>query len=954
MNRCIADPIRIVVAFSLVGLCYSTEALSQTTAPPEQPAKPPEASSPPSDTPSPATPPADSGGPETPPAQESPAGPDARQPDGTPVSPPATPQGTPAQDPTDPSTPVQSPPPGTLVPPTPVTPPATPPVPIPEGTGEEEVDVPIDLEGEEVIVIVGSRRQVRSKTDTVVPVDVVDVGLLESQGAIDMGDMLRTMVPGFNLNEQPISDAATLIRPANLRGLPPDMTVILVNGKRRHRGAVIAFLGGGVADGAQGVDTSVIPSIALQQVEVLRDGAAAQYGADAIAGVMNFVLRRNREGARFQVRYGSTYEGDGDTVQVAGNWGLPLTDKGFLNLSAEYSSSDPTSRSVQRSDAQDLRDAGNLAVEDPAQIWGAPEVSDNIKLFLNAGIDVGENSHTYVFGNYARRSVLGGFFFRNPNTRAGVFSNDGGETHLVGDLTPDDGIDCPVVPVGDDALLQQVMDDPNCFVFNELFPGGFTPQFGGDIEDRSLVAGVRGRSASGLRWDLSGGVGQSRADFIIKNTVNASLGPDTPTSFNTGAYQQTDQNLNLDLSYPVRRFGDLNLAGGLEYREEKFTIFEGDRESFQIGPLFDQGFSIGSNGFPGFSTDQAGSFKRRNVAGYIDAEGFVRPAWPVGVAVRAEQFDTFGSTLNGKLSTRIPLVRARGPVDTLAFRAMAGTGFRAPTPGQANVTNVSTVFDNASGDLINRGTIPPTNPIAQSKGGKELEPEKALNAAGGLVLTALGSNLSLTTDFYYIKIRDRISQSGTQTLTPEEAAALEASGVRGASDLGEFRFYTNAFDTTTLGIDVVGTYDLAWQRAGRSTFSLAYNWNQTQVDDFTPGVIDEQRILEIEGSLPKHRVVVGAAHTYQRVRLLSRLNFYSSFMDPDNSGDHLYGSKLLVDVEAAYRLSNVLTLIMGVQNLFNTFPDESLVSRDVGNKYPENAPTGTNGGFWYTRLEARL
>ena len=589
---------------------------------------------------------------------------------------------------------------------------------------------------------------------------------------------------------------------------------------------------------------------------------------------------------------------------------------------------------------------------DPAQIWGAPRVSDNIKIFVNAGVDVGENSHTYLFGNYASRSVLGGFYFRNPNTRVGVFANVDGD-HLVGDLTPNDAFMCPTVNVGDEAGLQAVMDDPNCFVFNEMFPGGFTPQFGGDVEDYSLVGGVRGKAASGLRWDLSGGVGQSHASFIIKNTVNASMGPDTPTSFNPGAYTQTDQNLNLDLVYPTGAPMHLSIAGGLEYREEKFTVTEGDPRSFEIGPLSAQGFSIGSNGFPGFSTNQAGSFRRRNAAAYLDIEGNARKNWPVGLAVRAENFDTFGSTINGKLSTRVPLVKSAGPLNTLAFRAMVGSGFRAPTPGQANVSNVTTAFDGVTGLLINRGTIPPTNPIAVSKGGMELQPENAINAAGGLVLGAFG-NLTLTSDLYYIKVLDRISQSGTQTLTPEEAQALEDSGVPGASDLTEFRFFTNAFDTSTVGVDVVGTYEMAWKNAGRSLFSLAYNFNQTTVDTFTPDVIDALRIEELEDSLPKHRVVLSATQLYKKLRFMGRLNYYSSFKDPDNTGDHRFDPQFMVDVEANYKVSDVLTIVVGVQNLFQNFTSVSPISTAVGNLYPENAPGGTNGGFWYTRVEARL
>jgi iron complex outermembrane receptor protein len=915
MNRFSVGAVQVVGAFSLAALCLSGEAWPQT--PPANPPATPE---------------------ETPPADRPPAAPDSTGAAGDVQSPPA-------------AAPV-SPPPAAPVPPPP--PPAQdePEIVIPPEEGDED---PLDA-GSEVIVIVGSRRQVRTKTDTLAPVDVLDVADLEAQGASDMGDMLRTLVPGFNLNEQPISDAATLIRPSNLRGLPPDMTVVLVNGKRRHRGAVISFLGGGVSDGSQGVDTSVIPSIALSQVEVLRDGAAAQYGADAIAGVINFVLRKNSEGVRFQAQYGSTYAGDGDTIQVAGNWGLPLTDRGFLNVSAEYSASDPTNRSVQRADAQELRDGGNLAVADPAQIWGAPEVSDNVKLFFNSGIDVGETGHTYLFGNYARRSVLGGFYYRNPTNRGGVYSNDGGMTYLVGDLTPNDGVACPTVPVGNDAMLQQVMDDPNCFVFNELFPGGFTPQFGGDVSDLSLVGGVRGEMDWGLRWDLSGGVGQSEADFLIKNTVNASLGPDTPTTFNPGNYRQTDQNVNFDVVYPLRTAIDVNVAAGLEYREEKFTVTEGDRASFEIGPLFDQGFSIGSNGFPGFSTDQAGTFRRRNVAGYVDVEGNFVPGFNellTGVAVRVENFDTFGSTFNGKLSNRYTVLENAGAVDTLAVRAMVGTGFRAPTPGQANVTNVTTVFDPVAGQLINRGTIPSTNPIAQAVGGKELEPEDSINVAAGLVARLIDA-LSFTTDFYYIKVNDRISQSGDQMLTPEQAAELERSGVPGATDLETFRFFTNAFDTTTLGIDVVGTYELNQSQLGRSLFSLAYNYNRTRVDEFTEGVINDQRIDEIQTGLPKHRFVVSATQIYQNLRFLGRASFYSSFRDVDNTPDFFYSPQVIADFEASYQLSETLTLIMGVQNAFNSFPEQSPIATSVGNKYPENAPGGTAGGFFYTRVEARL
>ncbi len=830
--------------------------------------------------------------------------------------------------------------------------PTEPPAPEPKYNPPEEHD-PV-----EEITIVGSRRQTRSKMDTMAPVDVIDISNLKKQGAADMSDMLRTFVPAYNVNQQPISDAATLVRPTNLRGLPPDMTVVLVNGKRRHRASVISFIGGGVSDGSQGVDVSVIPSIALSRVEVLRDGAAAQYGADAIAGVINFVLKDSADGLNLQTQYGKTYTGDGASMTFAGNWGMPFTEHGFINFSAEYSTTDPTSRSVQRADAAELRAQGNLAVRDPAQIWGGPEVSDNVKLFANVGFDVGEKAQTYLFGNYAHRFVLGGFYYRNPDAREGVFvyKNESGDLfRLVGDLNPDDGVTCPIVPVGDDALLSEVMENPECFVFNELYRGGFTPQFGGDVEDLSLVGGVKGILDSGLRWDLSAGVGQNQVTFLIKNTVNASLGPKSPTQFTPGAYRQTDQNFNFDLVYPISvdfLQSPINVAGGIEYREEKFVVSEGDRKSFEIGPLFDQGFSIGSNGFPGFSTDQAGSFTRRNTAGYLDLEADVLSDWIIGLAGRVEHFDTFGTTATAKLSTRIKIIDDGIFIQDLSLRSTVGSGFRAPTPGQANVSNVTTM-GYPDGRLINRGTIPPTNPIARSKGGKELQPERAINAGGGLVLNFL-EHLTVTADFYYIKVKDRISQSATMTLTPEEALALEKSGVRGASDLGEFRFYTNAFDTTTQGADVIGSFKYDWAYGAQSRLSLAYNWNKTSVDSYIPGVINDQRILELSEYLPRHRFVISASHAYDAIRLLARLNYYGDYKDPETSGDYNYAPKLLADLEIGYTLDQTLTLVVGAHNIFNTFPDRHMASTNTGNKYPQNSPAGTNGGFWYTRLEAHF
>ncbi|MDE0193693.1 MAG: TonB-dependent receptor plug domain-containing protein, partial [Gammaproteobacteria bacterium] len=291
----------------------------------------------------------------------------------------------------------------------------------------------------EEVVVVGSRRRDRSAADSPVPVDVIGGDDFLAHGSTDMDELVAALVPSYNVAQEPISDAATFIRPATLRSLPPDATLVLVNGKRRHRAAVIALLGAGISGGSQGPDLSAIPAIALDRLEVLRDGASAQYGSDAIAGIMNFVLREDAQGAMVDAKWGQHVEGDGGAMTLAANVGLPLTDVGFANLSFEWKESDPTSRSAQRGDAQALIDAGNSHVRRPAaQIWGAPEISGDFKLFGNFGLNLGNGSEAYAFGNWAERQVEGGFYFRNPHTRGGVFRGpvvDGSPTVKVADLT---------------------------------------------------------------------------------------------------------------------------------------------------------------------------------------------------------------------------------------------------------------------------------------------------------------------------------------------------------------------------------------------------------------------------------------------------------------------------------------------------------------------------------------
>ena len=528
------------------------------------------------------------------------------------------------------------------------------------GGGHPEQDDPAPPptpQFDEEVVVVGSRAQPRSVTESTVPIDAIPAADLQ-QGDPNLANQLRVLVPSFHVNPQEDGDMAAVVRPASLRGLAPDHTLVLVNGKRRHRGAVIAWQGSGVADGAQGSDLSTIPAIALRGIEVLRDGAAAQYGSDAIAGVLNLLLKDDRSGGRVELRSGTHAAGDGREYGVAANAGLPLGRAGFANLSLEYGETGSTDRSVQRADAAGLIAAGNGHVRDPAQRWGAPDVGDDLKLFANLGHVFTNGVQAYGHANYARRDVLTFFYYRNPNTRGGVFSNDGGRTLLVGDVLAARGegsANCPTVVIEDDvpdpAGLEEVFADPDCFSFQELFPGGFAPRFGGIERDVSVSGGARGAFAGGVLWDASVTAGANTADFSMRNTVNASLGPATPTTFDVGLYGQREVGVNLDLSHSLTE--RVHLAGGVEWRRERFRIGLGQPESWRQGPYAAQGFSVGSNGSPGFSPIAAGRWDRAHAAVYGDVELRGERGWVVGAAARLERYEDFGATLNGKLSGRV-------------------------------------------------------------------------------------------------------------------------------------------------------------------------------------------------------------------------------------------------------------------------------------------------------------
>ncbi len=821
----------------------------------------------------------------------------------------------------------------------------------------------------EEVVVVGSRRRDRSASDSPVPVDVIGGDQFAAQGGSNMDDLIASLVPSYNVSQEPISDAATFIRPATLRGLAPDATLVLVNGKRRHRAAVIALLGAGISGGSQGPDVSVIPAIALDRLEVLRDGASAQYGSDAIAGIMNFVLKEDNSGMAFDAKWGSHYEGDGDALTLSANVGLPLTEYGFANLSFEWKESDPTSRSRQRGDAQGLIDAGNANVRQPAQIWGAPEYSDDFKLFGNFGLELGNGMEAYAFGNWAERQVEGGFYYRNPHTRGGVFAgptvdpmtgfaaDEGVPSVKVADLSGNwmpGSTTCPAgVPLINNApradLMAMVRGSADCYTLYEKFPGGFTPQFGGHIDDYALAGGVRGELGDWY-FDVSAVAGRSNAEFYIYNTINPQLlgqRNEIDTYYEAGGYTETDRTVNIDLSRPLdigNLYGPVNLAVGFEYRDETFKITNGEPNSFYIDNeygLAEQGFGVGSNGFPGFQPGDAGSHKSSSVAAYIDVESDVTDRLLLGAALRYEDYEDFGDTLDVKGAVRFQVT------EQFALRGAVSTGFRVPTAGQANLRNVTTEFN--MGRLADIATLPPTNPVAQQKGAQALTPEESVNITVGAVFNA--GPVDVTLDYYNIEIKDRIAFTSRFSLTPADIEALLAAGVSDARSFTSVRFFSNQQTVEASGVDLVATlpFDLG---GGTSTLTAVANFSDIDLSKFDPAFTSDNRRRQIEKGRPDTRFVLSWTHMQGPWRFMARGRYYGDYYDAptnDETVSYYPDPKFLVDLEASYDLNESFTVLAGAQNVFDTYPERNPAGEVAGLIYPESSPFGFNGGHYYVR-----
>ena len=611
---------------------------------------------------------------------------------------------------------------------------------------------------------------------------------------------------------------------------------------------------------------------------------------------------------------------------------------------------------MQRTDAAALIAAGNTHVADPAQIWGDSQVDDEVKLFGNFGHQFANRLEFYGHANYAEKTATQGFYYRNPNTRANIFSLDGGQSLLVGDvLDARDGMrngsaGCPAVPVTadrpDQAALAQVFADPNCFTFQEIAPGGFTPSFSGTITDVSAVAGVRRTAENGLTWDASASYGAHEADFHLYNTVNASLGPATPRDFDPGLYRQAEANLNFDVSYAATDL--IHVAGGAEWRDERFTIRSGGRPSWEVGPYAAQGFVSGSNGFPGFPDYTAGTWTRANVALYGDVE-LRQPdeRWTVGGALRFEHFDVFGATTNGKLSARY------GLSDEVSVRGGVSTGFRAPTPGQQNTFNVQSTINPETLDLVDSATVPSNYLAAQLRGGRPLDPETSTNATAGLVVDT--GSFTLTADYFHIDVDNRLALSQNFTLAADERALLLSEGITSARTLAFFRFFINDFSTRTQGVDVVATYTPLALR-GDTVFSFALNRTDTEVtkdsDLLGPG-----DVLALERGVPETRWNVAVNQRAGRVGLLGRLHYYGAWVDHLDARSvrlanaPILDGRFILDLEAGIPLASDVTLAVGGQNVFDTFSDRmDLFAAQFGLPYSQFTPWGLSGGYYYARV----
>ena len=757
------------------------------------------------------------------------------------------------------------------------------------------------------IIVTGTRVQGRTRLDSTAPVDVLNASTLQQQGTTELGAALTTVAPSLTFPRPSATDGTDAIRPATLRGLSPDQTLVLINGVRANASALVNT-NGTVGRGSAAVDLNTIPTVALESVEVLRDGASAQYGSDAIAGVVNLRLKEARSGGGVSVNYGihateiDTARGSrsvtGEHVLTVSGWqGIALGAEGFLTLSGEYIDRSATSRGDF-----DPRVTPNRVTSR----FGDPEV-DSYTFYANAGIPVGDDWQLYGWAGYQQRESESAAFPRIANA----------QTALAG------------------------------------YADGFLPFINTKSKNLNTALGLRGE-LSGWNVDVNVGYGRNRIAFRTLNSANYAYGAATPHDFYDGALTYDQLVGGIDVAQKFDVFQSLNVAFGVEARREGFQISAGEPASYGY-PTGTSFGSPGAQGFGGFSPLNEINRHRNNIGAYLDLEAELVPTFTLGLAGRYEHYSDFGSTWNGKVSARWDIV------PQFAIRGTASTGFRAPSLQQQYFTNVASVIPANGQDPISTGTYPSVSPVAVALGGLPLEPEKSTNFSAGFVFRSGGFNL--TVDAYHIRIRDQIGLSELiqRSFSPQVNTLLTPYDVDAA------RFFLNGIRTRARGVDVVGNYRLNTSTAGRFDLTLAANFNDidvTRVPTNTaaglspaPTLVSRQRIMTIERGTPRTKLTGSIDWQSEGgVGATLRGTYYGNVIQPSNvangSTDIHTGRHLITDLEVRFKPTENFTFALGGSNIFDVYPDAYPASLNTSGvtAFPYYSPFGFNGRFLYARV----
>lgn len=755
------------------------------------------------------------------------------------------------------------------------------------------------------VIVTGTRVTDRTVAESASPIDIITPEALQATGTTELATALSRALPSLNFPRPAVTDGTSAIRPAQLRGLAPDQVLVLVNGKRRHTTALLN-VNGSQGRGSSPVDLNAIPVSAIERVEVLRDGASAQYGSDAIAGVVNIVLKGAGGGGSIDATYGQYSAGDGKQWQLSGDTGIAVGQAGgFVHLAAQVGDQDQTNRARPF--------AGTPSPTQPelgqkAFVYGDPEV-ESWALSVNTAIPLSDTLEAYAFGMASERDITSFAFFRAPR-------------------------------------------NPNQNI-PSIHPDGFVPQINNVAEDRSIVAGLRGDTGD-WKWDLSYNYGYNHLDFYTRNSLNASLGPSSPTSFYSGALEVTQNIFNFDISrqldwglaYPV------NLAMGAEYREEKWNQSPGEPDSWQQGVL-PPPIAAGAQGFPGFRAGDAGHYKRHNYALYADLEANFTERFSGGAAVRYEDYSDFGNQTSGKLSGRYEFN------DAVALRGTASTGFRAPSLSQQNFQTTSTTFIAGVTDPFEIRTFPAAGAIARALGAEPLRAEEATSYSVGLVLQP-AERLYITVDAYQVEVDDRIVLSSN--LTGDAVRQfLEARGIFGVTG---GRYFTNAIDTRTRGVDLVGSY--RWNLDNSSiNLTGGYNYSSTKITSVAPNPpeletgglnlerLDRAERGRIEKGFPRDKLVLNGTWDIDAWSVTAGTTRYGSFQTTPNASanDQTYGAKWLLDLAVTYAVDG-WRFTLGGDNVLNEYPDQNIFGNSTSGQFPYNSasPFGFNGAYMYAKI----